>query len=102
MTGQNSRERASALGGRQSKAAKVPNNLIDLMVWCADGLILPTHTFPHFHVSYVPPDCREAVLPRVSSLARSIKIYRSGVSSLENFQKWQWSNPLRNAMLPRF
>jgi hypothetical protein len=102
MTSQNSRERASALGGRQGKPAKVPCNLMDLIVWPADGLILPTHIFPHSHMPNVPPDCREAVLPRVSSPAQSIKICRSGVSSLENSQKWQWSNPLRNAMLPRF
>ena len=91
MTSQNSRERASALGGRQGKPAKVPYNLMDPMVWRADGLILPTHIFPHFHMPEVPPDCREAVLPWVSSPAQSIKIYRSGVSNLDKSQKWQWS-----------
>lgn len=75
---------------------------MDPMVWRADGLILTTRIFPHFHMPEVPPDCREAVLPRVSTPAQSIKIYRSGVSSLDKSQKWQWSNPLRNAMSPKF
>lgn len=51
MTSQNSKERASAPGGRQGTPGKVPYNLIELMVWCAYGLISPTHIFAHFHMT---------------------------------------------------
>lgn len=54
MTSQNSRARASAPGGRQSKLARVPYNPTELIVWHVYGLISTTHIFPHFHMPKSP------------------------------------------------